>query len=239
MGGMMERVLGDGSPGEVMRGVMEGVLGDGSPGEVMGSVVGDGSPAEVMGGVMEGVVGDGSACEVMGGVIGSVVLVSSLEWVPDGRMGLEWVPDGRTGLEWVPDGRMGLEWVPDGRMGLEDGSALGLITKEMLSSTALTELLRGVAVVWPVNKEEEEVGEVVGAVVGGVVEEVKSDTLCEREVKNTGELPVVGLRPSKRVVSIDTAVGLVPLLESRERLGVGARDPVDWSSGDVASGSKL
>ena len=212
MGGVMEGVLGDGSLGEVMRGVMEGVLGDGSPGEVMGSVVGDGSPAEVMGGVMEGVVGDGSVCEVMGGVIGSVVLVPSLEWVPDGRMGLE------------------------------DGSALGLITKEVLSSTALTELLRGVAVVWPVNKEEEEVGEVVGAVVGGVVEEVKSDTLCDREVKNTGELPaVVGLSPSKRVVSIDTAVGLVPLLEStrRERLGVGARDPVDWSSGDVASGSKL
>ena len=221
MGGVMEGVLGDGSPGEVMRGVMEGVLGDGSPGEVMGSVVGDGSPAEVMGGVMEGVVGDRSACEVMRGVIGSVVLVPSLEWVPDGRMGLE--------------------WVPDGRMGLEDGSALGLITKEMLSSTALTELLRGVAVVWPVNKEEEEVGEVVGAVVGVVVEEVKSDTLCDREVRDTGELPVVGLSVSKRVVSIDTAVGLVPLLGStrRERLGVGARDPVDWSSGDVASGSKL
>lgn len=52
---------------------------------------------------------------------------------------------------------------------------------------------------------------------------------------------MVGLSPSKRVVSIDTAVGLVPLLEStrRERLGVGARGPVDRSSKDVASGSKL
>ena len=185
---------------------------EGSVGGVGGFLEGDGSPGEVM----EGVLGDGSPGEVMEGVIGdgsACEVIGSVVLVRS---------------------------LPDGRMGLEDGSALGLMTKEMSSATALTELLRGVAVVWPVNKEEE-VGAVVGGVVGAATGDVKSDTLCDREVENAGELPLVGLSPSKRVVSIDTAVGLVPPLEStrRKRLGVGARDPVDRSSDDVASGSKL
>lgn len=44
----------------------------------------------------------------------------------------------------------------------------------------------------------------------------------------SGEFPVVAFSLSKRVVSIDAAVGLVPLLETtgRERSGVGATGTV-------------